>query len=240
MKLKSILILGILILAYLFFSYNRFYNFIGEKNLKIPNTQRAYTVGQSGQSLKYISLGDSLTAGVGNTDLNNTYVYQFAQKLSQQGNQIDVENLAQPNATTIDLIKNQLPYTIDKKPDFITILIGINDLHGKSTTTDFYKNYDNIMQNLQSKTSAKIILLNLPYLGSSGLVYPPYNYLLDFRTKQFNGIISSIASKYNAKLIYLYENTYEKFQNDQDLYSQDLFHPSDKGYLLWSQIINAN
>jgi lysophospholipase L1-like esterase len=89
---------------------------------------------------------------------------------------------------------------------------------------------------LLAKTKAQIIVINLPYLGSKDIVYPPFNFLLNFRTKQFNDIISSLAHGDRVKLIDLY-NGNQKFLQNSKFYSSDQFHPSNEGYMLWSQLI---
>lgn len=230
-----------LILVYLFFSYTRIYRYTGNVLLKSPYMTAAFTLENSqGQgAIKYVALGDSLSVGLGSQSVNETFVYQYALKLSEKFNQVNVINLGQSGATTKNLIDRQLSQAIAHNPDYITLLIGINDLHAKVTADAFQKNYHNILNELLNKTTAQIIVINLPYLGSNKLIAQPFGSVLDFRTKQFNSIIASASGDDRIKLVDLYEKTYQLFNQNPRYYSSDLFHPSAEGYMLWAKIINA-
>lgn len=239
MKLLALLLVLLSIfLGYLFFTYLGFYKNIGDKDLKEP-TVKSYQIKNSKAlgTIKYVSLGDSLTAGVGAGSLEKTFVYQFAEKLSLKSGQVDVVNLGIPGATTKDLIDIQLPQVIPMNPDVITLLIGINDIHGKSSSTKFGKNFNDILEQLQSQTKAKIIVLTIPYLGSSESVRPPLNLILDYQTKQFNKQIIKISQNRHIKVINLYESSYLDFSAHNEYYASDLFHPSDLGYGVWGKIL---
>jgi len=80
-------------------------------------------------------------------------------------------------------------------------------------------------------------------LGSKYLVLPPYNYLLNFRTKQFNDAIISVVDSTKSDRIHvidLYKHSYNLARNDKKYYSSDLFHPSAYGYALWGDFLNAD
>jgi lysophospholipase L1-like esterase len=233
----------ILIEAYLYFAYTGFYNFIGKKALKSPYTTPFVSlVKDHGRNITYVALGDSLTAGVGSNTTIATYVYQYAQHLMDKGNSVSLINLGRPGARTTDLINNQLAYTVSVNPDVITILIGINDIHDKQSLETFKKNYSYILTTLLEKTTAHIMVMNLPYLGSDSIIFPPYNLLLNVRTRQFNDIIVSLVPQNNPRVSFvnLYDGLYKISQHYPGYYSEDLYHPSDKGYLLWKPLVNAD
>ena len=236
--MKLLLISLLLVIGYLLFVYARFYYVIGMKDLKAP-TQTQYTVAGSASSglAKYVALGDSLTAGVGASSYQKTFVYLYANKLSSKSRSVQVVNMGVPGATTRDLITSQLPQVTREKPDHITLLIGINDLHNRVSVKEFAKNFEIILDSLVTSTDAQITVLNLPYLGSTQEVLPPFNKILNFQTKQFNDIISAQVLEHNLKLVDLYGLSYDQTFNNTEFYSEDLFHPGDGGYQLWSQIL---
>lgn len=246
MRLVKLFILLMLVFSYLLFSYVRFYHFIGDTDLKSPYLQNSLVIQNQNAKgvVKYVALGDSLSAGVGSSTIEETFVYQFALNLSKKYAKIQLVNLAWPGDTSAEVIKNQLPRALSEKPDYVTLLIGTNDVHNKITTSDFNQKYTFILNELLAKTSAKITVLNIPYLGSSKIVYPPFNFLLDFRIKQFNKIILNIVAnipiKERVRFIDLYKSTYAVSSHNTNYYSSDLFHPSETGYKIWGEIINAN
>ena len=242
--IKFALPIGIVFL-YLYLSYAGFYNNMKGMNLQSPNDENLLTFENPDKSgsVKYVALGDSLSAGIGSDKVEETIVYQFASNLSKDYGKVDALNLALPGGTTQDVIKDQLPLSIIEKPDYVTLLVGINDIHDKFTDGQFIANYSYILNELLTKTEAKIVVINLPYLGSPKAIRFPYNWMLDGRTKEFNGKILEVVSKAGSdrvRLVDLYGKTYKTFNKDPKNYSADLFHPSGAGYLVWSKIINEN
>ena len=243
--IKFALPIGIVFL-YLYLSYAGFYNNMKGMNLQSPNDENFLTFENPDKSgsVKYVALGDSLSAGVGSDKVEETIVYQFASNLSKDYGKVNALNLALSGGTTDDVIKDQLPPTIQEKPDFVTLLIGINDIHNKFTDGQFTANYSYILNELLTKTEAKIVVINLPYLGSPKAIRFPYNWMLNGRTREFNGKISGVileaGNNSRIRLVDLYGKTYKTFNKDPKNYAPDLFHPSGEGYLVWSKIINED
>lgn len=237
MKYLLLVILALVTYSYLNFTYSRIYKTIDEAGLKSPYTTKVslLTDDSTRKVIKYVALGDSLTAGVGSQDQKKTFPYVFAQSLEKKGNVVILVNLSQSGAKSKDVLQYQVSQALQENPDYITLLIGINDIHSLVQVGEFEKNFQEIVKQLNVENKAKIIILNLPYLGSGQLVLPPYSLLLDFQTKRYNDIIQKVASSYNLPVVDLYTQT----KNNQT-YSADQFHPSGKGYILWGRLINAN
>jgi len=243
-KLSGVLFL-IICFFYLYEVYIGFYNRIGTMNLQSTYSEKSLILDNPAfnGSVKYTALGDSLSAGVGSRDINESFVYNYALKLSGKYGKVNLINLADPGDTTEEVINNQVPRAIAENPDYVTLLIGVNDIHNKKNIEDFRENYRYILNELLTKTSAHITVINIPYLGSDRIIIFPYNILLNSRTNQFNEIISDVVARANSekriRFVDLYKDTYMISKTDPKYYSPDLFHPSGEGYLLWSQIINA-
>lgn len=238
----------VLILGYLLVIYVGFYHFIGYKSLKSPyiknsfilDSRKEFSITENPLSLKYVALGDSLTAGVGSDTVVDTYVYRFAQKLAQKHSEVEVSNFGIPGARTDEVITMQLQKAIEAKPNVITLLIGVNDIHNKKSTVNFKTNYEFIVDTLLASTDAKINLLTIPYIGSRYLVLPPFSQYMEFRTKKFNSVIYEVALRDTGriKVFDLYSTTLKHAKNDDKYYSSDLYHPSGYGYNLWGQFLN--
>lgn len=241
---KVLLFLGMIILGlavYLNRAYSHIYSYQQNEVLTNSNMEKRYTLdgGKGQNSFKYVALGDSLTYGLGANSYKGTFPYNLAQKFLDKYKTVEVVNLAVSGAVVEDLV-NQLPQAIEEKPDFISILIGTNDVHNFSDIEKFEFSLVSILSQLKENTEAEILLINIPYLGSKDLILPPYNNLLDTKIKEFNQVILKLAKKTNVKHFDLYQSSKTYFEKDSSLYSQDKFHPSDKGYILWGKLINAN
>lgn len=229
-----LILLFLIISVYLKLSYAYFYNFLSQHNLSAPVYETTMLVSNqlNNQTIKYMALGDSLTAGVGVSDYKSSYPYLIAQKLSGKFN-VELANLAHVGDTSSDVLV-KLPKVLSQKPDFITLLIGVNDIHNLKSLKEFENNYLQIVSVLK-KSGARIYLLSIPYLGSDKITFFPYNFLLDFRTKQFNEIIQKISVAEGLKYIDLYH-----LKQDANFYSSDEFHPQEQGYKEWSGAINVD
>ncbi len=249
-----IFLIIVFIPLYLYFAYAYFYNYVGGVKLTSPikeNPQHLYNTNGEIKSIKYIALGDSLSAGTGSTNAKETFTYQFAQNLSKKYQKVEFYNVAWPGDTTTEVIKNQLPQAIAENPHYITLLIGTNDVHNKMNEEEFRKNYEFILQELLSKTNAQITVINIPYLGSNKIALPPYNWILNMRIKTFNKIISDQVDVWNVSKRINFVDLYNKtggvttpdlnyYSTVTNYYSTDQFHPSNAGYMFWARYINAN
>jgi len=232
---KKLLVIIIITGIYLNRSYAYFYNFLDQHHLTAPAHETKLTIGNhpDSQTIKYVALGDSLTEGVGTSDYKNSYPYLLTQTLSTQEN-IELSNFAHAGDTSADLLINQVPKALAVKPVLVTLLIGINDVHNLKSAAEFENNYIKIVTTLQ-KSGAKVYTLSIPYLGSPKIVYFPYNFLLDFRTKQFNAIIKKVSLDLGAEYTDVYTS-----KKPTGFYSTDEFHPTDQGYKEWIKQFNVN
>lgn len=237
---KRLIIIVILLLVlgvYLNRSYSRIYDrdesnisgisWTDPVTLQNPNFQN---------TVKYVALGDSLTVGVGSKDIKKTLPFIIAGKISEHMS-VTLVNLAVSGATAQDVIKNQLSKAVVQKPNYITLFIGTNDIHSLIAPSKFEAQMTNIIDFLEKNTSAKIIVFSIPYLGSENLILFPYNFLIDYRIKQYNKVLTDLSETYKFTLIDLYTPTKENFSKQTNFYSSDNFHPSEEGYLMWGSLV---
>lgn len=235
-----ILALAIIITLYFNRSYAYIYNHIDNIALQNPDRNHFHLVvnnEMASSSLTYVALGDSLTAGVGADEYSESYPYLLAEYFAGNDYQVTIKKRAIPGAKTSDLLNGLVPTAIRDNPDIITLLIGVNDIHGQISLEDFRNNYEKILERLSKETKAKIYLINIPYIGANNLLLPPYNFIFDRRTKQYNKIIAELALKYNLKYIDLYTQTRDLFKKNGLHYAADFFHPSAQGYKIWADLI---
>lgn len=238
--ISALIILGVI---YLNRSYAHIFDYDKDRQIVSMNIQRNYSIEGSGKeaAIKYITLGDSLTYGFGASDYKGTFPYVLAKKLSKIHQRVSVTNLGISGSVIGELIENQLPRAIEEKPDFVTILIGTNDVHDFINPLEFKNSLTFITDKLQNETGARILLINIPYLGTKDLILPPYDTVMDLRIREFNRVIKQTAGEKQIKYFDLYSSSNAAFkQNPDKYYSIDKFHPSDAGYILWGNLINAD
>ena len=186
--------------------------------------------------VKYVAIGDSLTSGVGSKSIDKTLPYSVAQKIEQKMSTVLI-NFAIPGATSQDIINYQLNSAIEEAPNYLTFLVGVNDIRVFLPKERYEQNVDFILDQLSQKTSAKIIVFNIPNLGTKELVYPPYDTIFDIQTREFNEVLTRICKSRNLTLIDIYNPTKNTFSKIPGFYSPDQFHPSGDGYLMWGSLV---
>jgi lysophospholipase L1-like esterase len=239
MKNRMLISFGVIILlvGYLFLAHHLIYAKIGKTALKASDITHEYNLGQ-GESLTYEVIGDSLTAGVGVDKYEESYPYLLAQKMISANN-VFLRVQAYPGARTSDVIKDLLAPAINDNPDIVTVLLGVNDIHGFISKKKFAENYQEILTQLKTKTKAKIYVISIPYIGADALLWPPYNFYFKHQTIEYNKIIKKLAQADNIEYVDLFTPT-ENMYKDPASYSADLFHPSAKGYGIWADAIYAH
>ncbi|MFA6919413.1 MAG: SGNH/GDSL hydrolase family protein [Patescibacteria group bacterium] len=239
--LAVILVIIIILAVYLNRAYAYIYHKIGEDCLPPQNSERTYEIGTSSAStiFTYTALGDSLTAGVGTDNIRQSFPYLIAQNLTAKYGQVKLVDLGVPGAKSKNVLFDQLSVALATNSNYVTILVGINDIHGLVPVNAFKKNILEIINELKSKTQAEVVLVNLPYIGSPKLFFFPYNFYFGFRTWQYNRVIKEICAGNQIKCVDLYSPN-QKFIKNDNFYASDNFHPSADGYLLWSKIIYAD
>ena len=243
MKILVILILVLLgIGIYLERAYAHIYTVIHAGGFNAPVDSNPLTIASTSDTtekaiLRYAALGDSLTAGTGAGAAKATFPYLLATRWASQGSTIELRNYAVSGYTAAELGETELEPTIANKPDVITVLIGINDARVLTPTAAFRATYERVLTALQQKTKAKIFLINIPYLGAPGLLYPPYHWILNHKIKQLNAIIAAFAKEHQLTLLDLYTPSRSAFERHPNYYSRDLFHPSEAGYMFWADTL---
>lgn len=239
------LILAIILGAglYLNRSYSRIYRLISQADLRSPDQQETYFVANymtAANTITYVALGDSLSAGVGVDAYEDSFPYLLAKYLSGNDNQLILKSLAVPGAKAVDVLNTQVQTAIDRQPQIITLLVGVNDIHNNISLAEFSANYEGILQRLSSETRAQIYVINLPLIGTKSLFRAPYRAWFDERTKKFNKAIEKLAANYQVKYLDLYTPTKDLLGQEGEHYSADLFHPSAIGYKIWTDLLYAS
>lgn len=226
--------------AYLYLGYAHMYNDRGALPILDPSPE-VTTINEDdeggGAGLVYAALGDSLTAGTGVSEATQTFPYQLGVRLSGENNfPVTVVNQAVPGAVAADVLRDQVPQLQDRYTDIVTVMIGTNDVHNRTPLPEFKQSMEKIVAQLHER-DGQLYIINIPFSGDKKLMWPPYRTYIDWRTQQYNKIIGEVADAQGVLMIDLYAATKSAAWAGGDYYSVDQFHPSAKGYLLWSSII---
>lgn len=194
---------------------------------------------QKRSTVKYLPLGDSYTICTG-AAVMESWPYLLTAHLNKE--KVDCQLLNNParnGFTTQDLIEHELPLLKTLKPDFITLLIGVNDWVRNVPIGLFHKNFIFILDEVQKSLPGKkkIILITIPDFGVTpqGKNYS-HGRNISLGISEFNELIKSEGKKRDLIVVDIFEQT-KKMGTDPGLVSEDGLHPSAKEYAIWESMI---
>lgn len=193
----------------------------------------------SQKSLTYLPLGDSYTIGTGASQ-KEAWPQLLSNHLNEKGINMSLPvNPARNGYTSADLINEELPLLKTMKPDFVSVLIGVNDWVQGVSKAAYAKNLTIILDELQKNMADKkrILLITIPDFGASpaGKNYAGGRNIGE-GISEFNAVIKEEGKKRGLVVADIFELSKE-MGKDASLVAGDGLHPSAKEYARWETLI---
>jgi len=203
------------------------------------NTMTLNTQPDTSSQIRYVALGDSYTIGEG-IDKEFNYPSLLVKKLQHKNIAISlVSNPSVSGYTTQNLIDFELQSMKESRPDFVTLLIGANDVVRQIDKDTFRSNLIVILNTIQIELSNKknIIVITIPDFS----VVPAarqFGDLARIKTsiEEFNTIIKEEAQNRDLIVVDIFDIS-SKMGQDQSLILSDNLHPSTAEYEKWAEKI---
>jgi len=189
----------------------------------------------AGHILNYLALGDSYTIGEA-VPADRSFPYQLAHELNRQKQTVNTPTIIATTGWTTDELIDAISQSgiADKKFDFVTLLIGVNDQY-RGLSQDNYKiKFEQVLNtaiHFVNGDKNHVFVLSIPDYGVT-----PFGKeneaAIGVQIDQFNAINKQISTA--AGVNYLDITTISRqAANDPDLIASDGLHPSGKMYLEW-------
>jgi len=187
-----------------------------------------------GAELRLLALGDSIIAGVGTGDIENSLPVQFAHALASirkcsvqwrvmGANGADISDLRH----SIKLLSHQ------KQIDVIFISIGVNDVTGLSSTRRWRFQVNQLVSELGEKwPKARVIFVGLPPMGQFPLPPQPLRFTLGWRAATLDAIAAGIISR-QTRMLHIPTD----INPLQQEFCEDGFHPSAESCANWASVL---
>ena len=182
----------------------------------------------------YVALGDSTAVGVG-AERGGGYPERLAQRLAAAGTPVRLVNLGVSGATAEDLRKVQVPRAVGESPALVTVGIGINDLVRGRPLADFARDLE-IAADAIARTKAAVVVSELPDLSHAPASSVPPSTMAR-RIAAFNATLRRVAERHGFAVAEVEAPTRRAFATRPELFAPDGFHPSARGYELWSDAL---
>ena len=200
---------------------------------------RNYHVGDNAKpTIVYLSLGDSTAAGWGAHDVTQTLTFKVAQSLAHRGFRVHVINFAVGGATLRDVIEKQLPKLKTIRPDLVTISVGANDATRGTAKIEYSNDLQTLRNALKHSTARQVLWANTPDMTQTPAPPLMFSQLFGVRARRQNVLLKDLNDP-RIDIINLHDDGKLTYARDHELYASDLFHPSAKGYAVWSELFVA-
>jgi lysophospholipase L1-like esterase len=182
--------------------------------------------------MRYVALGDSYTIGTG-VAAADRFPDQLVRSLPGLGLEL-VANLGVNGFTTADLIRDELPALHGLAPEFVTLLIGVNDVVQGIPTATYGSNVAEILG---------VLAARLPYDRIVTISVPDYTVTPaggDYGdpADQHDGIVAAnavmarLAAERGIAFVDIFDLSL-RAAADRSLVAGDGLHPSGAQYRLW-------
>jgi len=191
-----------------------------------------------GRALRYVALGDSYTIGT-SVEGSERWPDLLVRALGTSPPTLRLAaNLGVNEYTTRDLIRDELPALRALAPEFLSLLIGVNDVVQGVALGTYEANVETILESLLAHVPANRIVT---------VAIPDYTVTLagaDFGDprRQHEGIVASnaVMARLAADRAIAYVDTFDvslRAGNDRSFVADDGLHPSARQYAAWVERI---
>jgi acyl-CoA thioesterase I len=185
--------------------------------------------------IRYVALGDSYTIGTATRTPAERWPDQLVARLSSSSPALElVANLGVNGFTSRDLIEVELPRLETLEPDFVTVLIGVNDVVQGVPEATYRKNVSLILDTLLRRLpSTRIVVVTTPdyTVTPRGADYGnPAAQAAAIR--RFNDAIAELAVERGVAVVDIHDLSLEA-ATDRSLVAGDGLHPSGAQYERW-------
>lgn len=183
----------------------------------------------------YVALGDSTGVGVGAKE-GGGYVARLFEMIKSKRAGSRLVNMCVSGATTEDVLREQTETSaLSSSTTLVTLGIGINDAGSGWPVERFARNYEEIIRRIKSRTSAPVVVTNLPDLSLAPVAAPQNRAEVRSTIELYNQHLQEIAERHDLLVVDLFSTTQEVIPQHPEFFSGDGFHPSDVGYDYWAK-----
>jgi lysophospholipase L1-like esterase len=203
------------------------------------------TAGEDPRPLRFVALGDSYTIGTATRGAAARWPDQLVAALRASATSAGraaplelVANLAVNGYTSADVIRDELPALDGLRPDFLSLLIGVNDVVQGVPAERYRGNVSAILEDLLGRVGPdRIVTVATPdyTVTPQGASYgDPATQAVGIRRN--NAILGELAGARAIAFLDIHDLSL-RAATDRSLVAEDGLHPSGAQYALWVERI---
>jgi len=184
-------------------------------------------------TIRFRVLGDSLAAGVGCTQVEQSIGHLLAGRLRAEGHRVDLAVYAVPGARSADL-PPQVRAAVRAGVDLALVVVGANDLTRFTPPAVGAGQLHDAVADL-TRAGANTIAVTAPDLAVLGHVPPAFREMVSQASRTYAKAQAAAVVRAGGAVAVIDPAVFDRFATDERLFSPDRFHPSAAGYALIAQ-----
>jgi lysophospholipase L1-like esterase len=189
----------------------------------------------------YLALGDSYTIGE-KVEAKDNFPNQVVALLNEKKIIFQpVKIIAQTGWTTDELQSAIKKAKLQRRYDFVTLLIGVNNQYRGRKVVDFIPEFESLLKQairFAGNDTNHVIVLSIPDWGATPFAEGKDRIQIAKDIDEYNAASELIAAKYKVQYINITKSTREAAK-DASLLTSDGLHPSGKEYAKWAKEVAA-
>jgi len=196
------------------------------------------TGGEANRPLRFVALGDSYTIGTATRSPHERWPDQLVERLRPARELASplalVANLGVNGYTSRDVIERELPALDRLRPQFASLLVGVNDVVQGVPSVVYRRNAATILDALLERLDvARIVTISTPdytVTPQGGRYGDPVEQAAGIR--EMNAILGELAAERGVAFVDIHAISL-RAADDRGLVADDGLHPSGEQYRRW-------
>jgi lysophospholipase L1-like esterase len=186
-------------------------------------------------SQRILIVGDSTAVGTG----ARSPAASVAGRIGALHADASIVNLAEDGARVADVVL-QLERAEPARFDMVLIQAGANDVLRLASPAAQAADWTRVITAARGRAD-RVLVMPAGNVGTAPFFFPPISWFMTSRARQARDIARQAAERHGAAFVNLFhERDAEPFLADPErFYAPDYLHPSDEGYALWFQALQA-
>lgn len=187
--------------------------------------------------LDMVWIGDSVTAGVGASDIDETLPRRVARALHRP---VRLRVFAVSGERVEDALDEQVRMleVLEEPPDVVILEIGANDVVHLTGRSDFRAAYQELLDRATAIGAEHVLSLGIPAFGTAPRFLQPLRGIVGWSGRRLDEVIREVVAGTEVTYVDIAGSTARPFdENPGRYYAADEFHPSDEGYALWADAV---
>jgi len=188
-------------------------------------------------AVRYVALGDSYTIGTSVLE-HERWPNQLVERIRDAFDLALTANLGVNGYTSSDVIEEELPALARLMPNFVTLLVGVNDVVQRVPESAYRANVEHILDTLADVPGRdRTVAVSTPdyTLSPQGAAFgEPSQQRAEIA--RFNSLMAAACSARGIRFVSI-DAAANRVSNERGLVAQDGLHPNGAQYKLWVDAI---